>query len=198
MKVVRNKLESIPGFIPVYQTNLGQAYCGMAEDLLNKLPDKSVDLILTSPPFALRKKKEYGNVDANKYVEWFGTFRHQFYRVLKRGGSLVIHIGGSWERGVPTRSLYHYKLLLDLCEPRDDGDRFFLAQEFFWFNPAKLPAPAEWVTIQRIRCKDAVDPIWWLSKTPKPKADNRRVLVPYSPAMKKLLQHGYNAGPRPS
>ena len=188
----------LPGFTPAYRTHLGAVYCGEAEKLLAAMPDSSVDLILTSPPFALRKKKEYGNVDADHYVEWFHTFACQFYRVLKDDGSLVIHLGGAWERGRPTRSLYQYELLIDLCKPKVDRDRFYLAQEFFWYNPAKLPAPAEWVTIRRIRCKDAVDPVWWLSKSPSPKADNRRVLVPYSDAMRRLLKNGYNAGPRPS
>jgi len=198
MKVKRSRSESIPGCIPMYRTNLGEAYCGSAEVLLAALPDSSIDLILTSPPFALRKKKEYGNVEPEMYVDWFHQFAVHFHRVLKNDGSLVIHIGGSWERGRPTRSLYQYRLLLDLCEPKADRPNFYLAQEFFWFNPAKLPSPAEWVTIQRIRCKDAVDPIWWLSKTPSPKADNRRVLVPYGQAMRKLLRNGYNSGPRPS
>lgn len=188
----------LPGFTPAYQTDLGAAYCGEAEKLLAVVPDSSVDLILTSPPFALRKKKEYGNVDANHYLEWFHSFACQFHRILKDEGSLVIHLGGSWERGRPTRSLYQYRLPIDLCEKKADRGRFYLAQEFFWYNPAKLPAPAEWVTIKRIRCKDAVDPVWWLSKKPFPKADNRRVLVPYSDAMQKLLKNGYNAGPRPS
>jgi len=52
--------------------------------------------------------------------------------------------------------------------------------------------------VNRYRVKDAVDPIWWLSKSPLPKADNRKILSPYSKAMQKLLQNGYNDGPRPS
>lgn len=188
----------LPGFTPAYETDLGAAYCGEAEKFLAVMPDSSADLIVTSPPFALRKKKEYGNVDADHYVEWFHSFACQFYRVLKDEGSLVVHLGGAWERGRPTRSLYQYELPIDLCKKKADRGRFYLAQEFFWYNPAKLPAPAEWVTIRRLRCKDAVDPVWWLSKTPFPTADNKRVLVPYSNAMRKLLKNGYNAGPRPS
>ena len=42
---------------------------------------------------------------------------------------------------------------------------FKLAQDFYWWNPAKLPTPAEWVTVRRIRAKDAINKIWWLSKT---------------------------------
>ena len=75
---------------------------------------------------------------------------------------------------------------------------FHLAQDFFWWNPAKLPTPAEWVTVRRIRVKDAVNCIWWLSPTPWPKASNRRVLTPYSDSMKGLLKNGYQAKKRPS
>ncbi len=102
----------------------------------------------------------------------FGQFVPGFHRVLRDDGSLVIDIGGSWAKGLPIRSLYRYELLLRLCET------FHLAQDLYWFNPARLPSPAEWVTVRRIRVKDAVDMVWWLSKTPYPKADNRRVLRP--------------------
>lgn len=154
----------------------------------------TVDLIMTSPPFGLVRKKEYGNVDADKYVEWFRPFGQLFKRVLKPQGSLVIDIGGAWISGQPTRSLYHYELLIMLC--RECG--FHLAQKLYWWNPAKLPTPAEWVTVRRIRVKDAINCLWWLSPTPWPKASNRRVLVPYSDSMRDLLKNGYRAKLRPS
>lgn len=179
-----------------YQTALGAAYLGDARDLTRALPDECVDLIVTSPPFALQRKKEYGNVDASEYTAWFAGFAGEFWRVLRQDGSLVLHIGGSWNEGQPTRSLYHMELLLHLC--RGLQSRFFLAQEFYWFNPARLPTPAEWVTVRRIRVKDAVDHIWWLSKTPYPKADNRKVLKAYSQSMKDLLKRGYVPRLRPS
>jgi site-specific DNA-methyltransferase (cytosine-N4-specific) len=74
---------------------------------------------------------------------------------------------------------------------------FYLAQEFFWWNPSKLPSPAEWVTVRRIRVKDAVNVVWWFSVTPWPKASNKRVLSPYSNAMNGLLKNGYKAKLRP-
>jgi site-specific DNA-methyltransferase (cytosine-N4-specific) len=73
-----------------------------------------------------------------------------------------------------------------------------LCQEHYWWNPAKLPAPAEWVNVRRVRVKDAVNCVWWLSKTPFPKANNRRVLQPYSKSMQDLLKNGYVAKLRPS
>jgi DNA modification methylase len=179
---------------PFHKTSYGQMCLGDARDFMPTLEDKSVDLIMTSPPFGLVRKKEYGNVDSGDYLEWFRSFAGEFKRVLKDRGSLVIDIGGAWIPGQPSRSLYHYELLIMLC--REFG--FHLAQEFFWWNPSKLPTPAEWVNVRRVRVKDAVDCIWWLSATPWPKASNRRVLVPYSDSMRNLLKNGYRAKLRPS
>jgi DNA modification methylase len=178
----------------VYKTRLGKAYLGDSLEVMKGIPDESVNLIITSPPFALQRKKDYGNEEADRYVNWFLQFAPDFRRVLKQDGSLVIDIGGSWNKGSPTRSLYHFELLVALHRKA----RFHLAQEFFWWNRAKLPSPAEWVTVRRIRVKDAVNCVWWLSKTEKPKADNRRVLQPYSESMKLLLKNGYKAKMRPS
>ena len=179
---------------PYSETSAGQIYLGDALDLMPTLGNKSIDLIMTSPPFGLVRKKDYGNVDADKYIDWFKPFAAEFRRILKTNGSLVIDIGGSWISGQPTRSLYHYELLIMLCKKFG----FHLAQELFWWNPSKLPTPAEWVNIRRIRVKDAVNCVWWLSPTPWPKASNRRVLVPYSGSMKDLLKNGYKAKSRPS
>lgn len=179
---------------PFYSTKLGQAYLGDSLVLMRKFPSESVSLILTSPPYALHFKKEYGNKSQSEYVPWFLEFAKEFLRILKPDGSVVIDLGGSWQQGQPTRSVYHFELLLRLC--KDIG--FHLAQEFYWFNPAKLPSPAEWVTVRKIRVKDSVNCIWWLSKTPYPKADNQRVLNEYSPDMKRLLKRGYRPKERPS
>jgi len=177
------------------ETNHGQIYLGDSLGLLHRTLDpNSVDLIVTSPPFGLVRKKAYGNEDADQYVKWFRPFAEGMRRVLKNQGSLVIDIGGAWKPGVPTRSLYHFELLITLC--RDYG--FHLCQEHYWWNPAKLPTPAEWVNVRRIRVKDAVDCIWWLSRSPWPKASNKRVLAPYSASMKSLLKNGYTPKLRPS
>jgi DNA modification methylase len=178
-----------------FQTRMGTMLHGNSlAYLFNGTGENSVDLIMTSPPFGLVRKKGYGNEDAHRYCDWFRPFAEGFRRVLKDSGSLVIDIGGAWKPNLPTRSLYHFELLIMLCE--EFG--FHLAQEHYWWNPAKLPSPAEWVNIRRVRVKDAVNTIWWLSKTPFPKANNRRVLAPYSKSMKKLMRDGYQAKLRPS
>lgn len=183
-----------PAFTTFRETSLGKIIQGDSREVLASYTDESVDLIMTSPPFGLVRKKDYGNVEADEYVDWFKSFAAEFHRVLKDSGSLVIDIGGAWNKGYPTRNLYHFKLLIMLCEEL----AFHLAQEFYWWNPSKLPTPAEWVTVRRIRVKDAVNTVWWLSKTPWPKASNRRVLQPYSPSMQDLLTKGYRAKKRPS
>ncbi len=179
---------------PAYRTPLGAAYIADSRKFLAELPDQSVNLVVTSPPYALHFKKEYGNVEKHGYVAWFLPFAREIFRVLKEDGSFVLNIGGSFNPRTPTRSLYHYKLLIALVE--DVG--FHLAQECFWYNPAKLPAPAEWVTVRRQRIKDSVEHIWWLAKSAWPKADNRNVLVPYSADMERLIKKGYRAKMRPS
>jgi DNA modification methylase len=174
---------------PYYRTQQGAAFLGDALKLMQSIPEGTVNLVMTSPPFALKRKKEYGNVHAKEYVDWFLPFAEQMKRIIADDGSIVIDIGGTWSKGQPTRSLYHFKLVVALVEELG----LYLAQEFYWYNPAKLPSPAEWVTVRRVRVKDAVNTVWWLAKSPFPKASNRNVLKPYSDSMKSLLQNGYRA-----
>ncbi|MBD2345188.1 DNA-methyltransferase [Anabaena subtropica] len=181
-------------FTANYTQQYGQAYLGDCLEIIQSIPNDSINLILTSPPFALTRKKEYGNESAEKYIEWFLPFAYEFKRVLAENGSFVLDLGGAYLPGNPIRSIYQYEILVKLC--REVG--FFLAQEFYHYNPARLPTPAEWVTIRRVRVKDAVNVVWWLSKIPNPKADNRKILKPYSQSMKKLLKSGYKANLRPS
>lgn len=179
---------------PLYTTEMGAQYVGDSIDLLSALPAESIDLVVTSPPYALHFEKEYGNVSKAEYLEWFSPFARQVQRVLKPSGSFVLNIGGSYEAGHPTRSLYQFKLLIHLVE--EVG--FHLAQEFFWYNPAKMPTPAEWVNVRRIRVKDSIEYVWWLGKTEDPKADNSAVLTPYSRDMEKLIKRGLKETQRPS
>ena len=195
-------LDPRPRQVPLYSTDFGEAWVGDSRKLLKKIRDESIDLVITSPPYGLIKKKEYGNESQEDYVRWFRPFAKEIHRVLKPTGSFVINIAGAWQKGQPTRALYPYRLILDLCEPdrrRKSAPAFHLAQEFYWLNPAKIPNPVQWANVTRERVKDAVEPVWWLSKSPHPKASNRKVLVPYSEHMQRLLKTGkYNAGSRPS
>ena len=192
-------MDVLPGETPYFSGSRGCAYLGDSLELLPKLPSASIDLICTSPPFALLRQKAYGNVHSNDYVTWFMQFAKEFARILKPKGSLIIDIGGTWLKGRPERSLYHYELVLRLCKPVSEGGcGFRLSQELYWYNPAKLPTPAEWVTIRRERVKDAVNTVWWLSLDEHPRANNRNVLKQYSEAQVKLMRDGYKPKLRPS
>lgn len=180
-----------------YNTNLGRAYLGDSLNFLDTLEDNSINLVMTSPPFALQRQKEYGNKNQEDYIEWLTEFAIKVKEKLTEDGSFVLDLGGAYKKGVPVRSLYNFKILIKFCEELG----FHLAEEFFWYNPSKLPSPIEWVNKRKIRAKDAVNTVWWFSKTEFPKADVRNVLTPYSERMQKLLQDGkkyYDPKERPS
>ncbi len=187
----------LPSASQVYRTSLGTQLTGDSRELVALLPDHCIDLIVTSPPFALLRKKAYGNEEQADYVAWLSSFGRAAYRVLKPTGSFVLDLGGAYERGKPVRSLYNFRVLIDFC----DNVGYRLAEEFFWFNPAKLPSPIEWVNKRKIRAKDAVNTVWWFAKTDFPKADVTKVLAPYSERMKTLLKNPsafYTPKERPS
>jgi DNA modification methylase len=168
----------------VYETSLGLQVCADSRDILKRLPLESVDLIVTSPPFALLRKKAYGNEHQGAYVKWLSEFGALALPALKQTGSFVIDLGGAYQYQRPVRSLYNYRVLLEFC----DILGYNLAEEFFWYNPSKLPSPIEWVNKRKIRAKDAVNTIWWFAKSDSPKADVTKVLTPYSERMKTLLK----------
>ena len=169
---------------PAYETTLGAAYCGDSRSLITELSDESVSLVLTSPPFALQRQKEYREIAQADYVDWLTDFAALVKPKLRDDGSLVVDLGGAYEQGTPSRSLYNFRVLLRVCD--DVG--FTLAQDFYWHNPSKLPSPIEWVNKRKVRVKDTVNTVWWFSKTPWPKADISKVLTEYSDRMKKLLR----------
>ena len=179
----------------IFKTKLGSIVNDDAEKYLKKIKDGSVDLIITSPPFALTREKAYGNKKGDEYLDWLKQFGEIFYKKLKDDGSFVIDFGGSWVPGEPTRNLHQFKIPIIFCE--EIG--FHLAQEFFWWNTSKMPTPASWVTISRERVTDSVNYIFWFSKSTHPKANNRNILKPYSDKMKNMIKNQkYNMKDRPS
>ncbi len=182
---------------PLYTTALGSAFVADSLKMLAEIPDNSVNLVLTSPPFALQRQKAYGNKDENDYVGWLSQFAELVYQKLRPDGSFIIDLSGAYRKGVPVRSLYNYRVLISFC----DNIGFHLAEEFFWHNPSKLPSPIEWVNKRKIRAKDSVNTVWWLSKTEWPKANVTNVLGEYSDRMKKLIENPekyYTPRKRPS
>jgi site-specific DNA-methyltransferase (cytosine-N4-specific) len=182
-----------------YATAAGRLYVGDSAELLKSAALRrqhgQVQLVFTSPPFPLCREKRYGNLRGEAYTEWLASFARPLGDLLTPTGSIVIELGNGWETGRPTVSTAGIKSLLAFQEAAG----LHLCQEFICYNPARLPTPAEWVTVRRVRVKDSFTRIWWMSPTPHPKADNRRVLTAYSESMKRLLARGtYNGGNRPS
>lgn len=182
-----------------YTTDFGAMYHCTIEDFLASEVASAirgdVQLAFTSPPFPLNRTKRYGNLVGDEYLEWLGGLAPQMGDLLSEDGSLVVELGNAWEPGEPVMSTLALKALLKLLEAGD----FRLCQQFVVHNPARLPSPAQWVNVERIRVKDAYTNVWWMSRNTRPKADNRKVLTDYSPAMKKLLKRqSYNSGERPS
>lgn len=182
-----------------YSTGKGASIVGMSEVVLDGPGGKSlegkVQLVFTSPPFPLNTKKKYDNLQGEEYKDWFAGYAERLTKLLTPNGAIVVEIGNAWEPGAPVMSALAIESLLAFKKKAN----LYLCQEFIWHNPAKLPTPAQWVTIERIRVKDSFTRLWWMSPVEKPKADNRRVLTAYSKSMERLLRtKKYNAGKRPS
>lgn len=187
------------GLFAAYETDFGRMFHGRIEDILQtstfELIKGKVNLILTSPPFPLIRKKRYGNATGDAYLAWLTSLAIPLADMLADDGSIVIEIGNAWEPGSPVMSTLPLEALLAF--KRAAG--LHLCQHVICHNPARLPSPAAWVNIERIRLKDSFTHVWWMSRSPKPKADNRKVLNSYSKDMKALLRsQKYKSGVRPS
>lgn len=195
----RSPFRGRPPLAVAYQTPFGRMLHGLSDeilksDALERFKGK-VNLVFTSPPFPLNRKKRYGNKNGEEYIEWLSSYGPLLKRMLTEDGSIVMEVGNAWEQGSPVMSTLPIRSLLRFQEDND----LYLCQEFVWHNPAKLPSPAQWVNVERLRVKDSFTKIWWMSPSSKPRADNRRVLQEYSKSMKELLKSGkYNSGKRPS
>ena len=187
--------------VELYTTKYGKFYVGdavkLSKSYLSRYYAKKFNLIITSPPFPLNNKKRYGNLQGEDYYDWFVELAPIFSRLLADSGSLVIELGNAWEKGRPIQSLLHLECLLGLVKNSHSNLR--LIQEFISYNPSRLPSPAQWVTVNRLRTVDSYTHIWWIAKSDFPKADNSKVLRPYSKSMQKLIKtKRFNAGARPS
>ncbi len=188
-----------PSIAVEYHTSRGAALVSKSEAVFSGAAGKAlkgrVQLVFTSPPFPLNRKKKYGNLEGKEFKKWLRDFAPTLRELLTPDGSIVIEMGNAWQPRLPVMSTLAIETLLAFKNAAD----LYLCQEFIWYNPARLPTPAQWVTVNRMRVKDAFTRLWWLSPTPYPKADNKRVLAPYSGSMKSLLKkQKYNSGKRPS
>ena len=194
------KPEATSNSVEVFRTENGRSILGLAENVLSSSEFCSqlrgkVDLVFTSPPFPLNRKKRYGNKQGDEYIDWIANFAPIFRNILTSNGSIVLELGNAWEPGRPVMSTLGLRALIKFLE----AGNFNLCQQFIWHNTAKLPGPAQWVNVERIRVKDSYTHLWWMAPTDRPYADNRQVLNEYSESMKKLLKSKtYNSGKRPS
>lgn len=193
--------QSTPNMKEAFSSHGGTYYTGDSISLLRsphfEYLKGQVQLIITSPPYPLNQKKSYGNLKGQAYLDWFTGMAPIFSEMLTPNGSIIIELGNSWEANRPVQSLLHLEALLAFTKHSDAGLR--LIQQFVCYNPTRLPSPAAWVTVNRWRTVDSYTHVWWLAKSDEPKADNRKILRPYSKSMKKLLERKkYNAGKRPS
>lgn len=182
-----------------YRRGSGHMIVGLAEEVIaSRRFDKyrgQVQLVLTSPPFPLNRRKRYGNLQGDEYKDWLASFAPTFRDLLTPTGSIVLEVGNAWEPKRPVMSTLTVESLLAFLKKGDLN----LCQQFISHNPARLPSPVQWVNIDRVRVKDSFTHIWWMSPTDHPRANNRNVLTEYSPRMRALHSRGsYNTGRRPS
>lgn len=190
---------SLQKFVQAYKTGHGCMFRGRVEDAFESPTFEkfkgTVNLVMTSPPFPLVHKKRYGNETGEAYLAWLESLAMSLTNLLSEDGSIVIEIGNAWEPGSPVMSTLPLEALLAFKRAAN----LHLCQHVICHNPARLPSPAAWVNVKRARLKDSFTHVWWMSRSKEPKADNRKVLNPYSKNMKKLLRsQRYNSGVRPS
>lgn len=180
--------------LTVFETDNGIALWANGEDAIGIIERESIDLIFTSPPYALTRSKNYGNLPPREWVDWMLRLCEGWRELLTPTGSMMINVGPVWNPGMPTQNTYIERLLIAL----EDSLGLHLLQRLYWSNPTKLPQPREWVAVRRVRVKPSIEPILWMSPNPNAKANNRNVLVPYSESMKRDMKKARGIERRPS
>jgi hypothetical protein len=186
-------------YTEAYKTKRGRMLIGRIEDVLESRAASAirgkVNLIFTSPPFPLVAKSDTAMRLASSTSNGLKILPPRLCDLLTPDGSIVMEIGNSWEQGVPVMSTLGLEALLAFKR----AGQLNLSQHIICHNPVRLPSPAVWVTIARERLRESFTHVWWMSKSARPRADNRKVLLPYSSHMKQLLKtKKYNSGARPS
>ncbi len=143
-----------------------QIHFGDCYDVMKLMPSNSVDLIVTSPPYADARKHTYGGINPEEYVEWFCSRAEEMHRILKPTGSFVLNIKERCEDG--ERHTYVLELILAL--KHEVGFRW--VEEYIWHK--KTSAPGRW----KFRFRDAWERILHFSKTKDIKMRQESVRVP--------------------
>lgn len=151
-------------------------YLGDSAEQLRKLPDNSVDLIVTSPPYADQRKNTYGGIHPDKYVEWFLPISRELLRVLKPTGTFILNIKEKVVEG--ERSVYVMELILEM---RKQG--WLWTEEFIWHK--KNCYPGKWSN----RFRDAWERLLQFNKERKFHMYQEEVMVPMGDWAKSRLKN---------
>lgn len=149
---------------------------GDCKEVLRELPENSVDLIFTSPPYADQRKSTYGGIHPNHYVEWFLPITDELLRVLKPTGTFVLNIKEKVIEG--ERSTYVMELIIEM---RKQG--WFWTEEFIWHK--KNCYPGKWPN----RFRDAWERLLQFNKNKKFSMYQDEVMVPMGDWAKTRLKN---------
>ncbi len=155
---------------------LTDIYLGNSKEKLKLLPDNSVDLIVTSPPYADQRKSTYGGIHPDKYVEWFLPISEQLLRVLKPTGTFILNIKEKVVEG--ERNTYVMELILAM---RKQG--WFWTEEFIWHK--KNSYPGKWPN----RFRDSWERLLQFNKAKKFNMYQEEVMVPMGDWAKNRLKN---------
>jgi len=150
--------------------------CGDCRELLKEIPDNSVDLIVTSPPYADQRKSTYGGIHPDKYVEWFLPISAELLRVLKPTGTFILNIKERVVKG--ERHTYVLELIMKM---REQG--WLWTEEFIWHK--KNSYPGKWPN----RFRDAWERLLQFNKTRKFHMYQEAVMVPIGSWAQKRLKN---------
>jgi len=144
---------------------INRIFLGDCGEILKDFPDNSIDLIFTSPPYADQRKKTYGGVTPDEYVDWFLPKSEHFLRVLKPTGTFILNIK---ERVVDgERHTYVIDLILKM---RQQG--WLWTEEFMWHK--KNSYPGKWPN----RFRDNWERLIQFNKSKKFKMYQEAVMIP--------------------
>ena len=151
-------------------------FLGDSKEMLRNIPDNSVDLIVTSPPYADQRKSTYGGISAEKYVQWFLPISSELLRVLKPTGTFILNIKEKVVEG--ERSTYVMELILEM---RKQG--WLWTEEFIWHK--KNSYPGKWPN----RFRDAWERLLQFNKDKKFHMYQEEVMVPMGNWAKSRLKN---------
>lgn len=170
-----------------FSTEMGIAIWGSCERVFAHL-DEPIVLAVTSPPYALRKPRAYGNPPETEYVDFICRALEPIVRNLAPGGSICLNVSNDiFEPGLPSRSLYLERMVLSI----HDRLGLSLMDRLIWRNPSKPPGPIQWASKSRVQLNVEYEPVYWFTNDPtRVRADNRRVLQPHTERHLRLMASG--------